>query len=217
MSRAPVTVTPDDTLTHALDLTRARKIRHLPVVSGGVHLTGILSDRDIRLAMPSPLTVEDHERADFLARTPVAAVMTRDVVTITGRDTVEDAAKMLRRHRIGSLPVVDARGVLEGMITGTDILHAFVQILGGTEPSSRMEVALDDRPGELARAIHVIGEELELNIVSIVVPSSRGGERKTAILHLDTIDPREALSALRDAGFEVGWPSLEDLRDGPGA
>jgi hypothetical protein len=57
MSPQPVTVGPDDTLAHALRLTRAHRVRHLPVVGSDQLLAGIVSDRDIRLAMPSPLTV----------------------------------------------------------------------------------------------------------------------------------------------------------------
>lgn len=213
MHREPITVGADATLAHALQLTRKHRIRHLPVVLPSQEITGIVSDRDIRLAMPSPLTVPDAERADFLERTPVAAVMTREVITASPHDTIEDAAKMLYRHRIGSLPVVDAHGRLQGILTETDILHAFVQILGGAQPASRIEVALADRPGELSRAVHVIGNDLGLNIVSVVVPSFPGKSRKTAILHLATIDPRIAIEALEAAGFEVGWPSLDwDLR-----
>lgn len=213
MHRDPFTVTPDDTLAHALQLTRRHRIRHLPVVLQGGALTGILSDRDIRLAMPSPLTVPDQERASFLERTPVAAVMSREVITVPPVETIEDAAKLLYQHRIGSLPVVNARGELEGILTETDILHAFVQLLGGAERASRLEVALPDRPGELARAIRVVGEQLRLNLVSVVLSPApvRGG--KTAVLHVATIDPREAVNALEEAGFEVGWPSLDwDLR-----
>ena len=66
---------------------------------------------------------------------------------------------------------------------------------------------------ELARAIEIISEQLGLNIVSLLVPSARPGEPRAAIINLATIDPREALTALQDAGFEVGWPALEnDLR-----
>ncbi len=210
MSRDPVTVTPDDTLARALELTRAHRIRHLPVCGKGGTLAGILSDRDIRLAMPSPLTVADAERADFLERTPVAAIMTREVITVTARETLEDAAKQLYRHRISSLPVVDAQGRLEGILTETDILHAFVQILGGMEPASRIEVALEDRPGDLTRAMHVIGEELKVNITSAVISAIGSQARKMAILHLATVDPREVIEALEAAGYQVGWPSLEE-------
>jgi acetoin utilization protein AcuB len=213
MSRDPITVTPDDTLAHALRLTRTHRIRHLPVCGGSGTLLGILSDRDIRLAMPSPLTVEDAERMDFLERTPIAAVMTREVITVTEGETVENAAKLLYKHRIGSLPVVDERDRLIGIITETDILHIFVQILGGTEPASRIEVSLEDEPGMLARAVSIIGEDLGVNLVSIVVPSERFERRKTAVLHLATIDPRDVIAGLEAKGFRVGWPALDhDLR-----
>lgn len=210
MTRDPVTVTPDDTLARALRLTRERRIRHLPVVDAAGTLAGILSDRDIRTAMPSPLTVEDPERVDFLERTPVAAIMTREVVTICARDTIEEAARLLCRHRIGALPVVDAAGRLEGILSETDILGAFVQVLGGAGPSTRLEVALADRPGELARVVRILGEELHINIVSALTSPVPVGGRRTVILHVSSIDPREALQALRGAGFEVGWPSLEE-------
>ena len=209
MTRDPVTISPDDTLASALELTRSRRIRHLPVVAGNQRLSGILSDRDIRLAMPSPLTAADAARIRFLQETPVAAVMTREVLTVLTTEPIENAAKLLYRHRIGALPVVDAGGQMHGIVTETDILHTFIQILGGMEQSSRIEIGLPDRPGELARAMHVIGEELDINISSINVPSIRGAERKTAIVHLATIDPRGAIRKLEAAGFAVGWPSLD--------
>lgn len=216
MSREVITVTPDDTLATALALTRQHRIRHLPVVLKDGHLAGILSDRDIRTAMPSPLEKADLGRADYLERTPIAAIMTRDVITVPASETIEDAAKLLFRHRIGSLPVVNAKKHLEGILTETDILHAFVQILGGAEPASRLEIALTDRPGELSRAMRVIGEDLHVNIVSLVVPSTRDKDLKTAILHVSTIDPREIIESLESAGYQVGWPSLEeDMRSAP--
>jgi len=214
MTADPVAVAPSDSLARALQLTREHRIRHLPVVEGG-ELVGILSDRDIRLAMPSPLTVADEDRAAFLERTTVAEMMTRDVITAGPYDTVEDAARELCRHRIGSLPVVDAHGRLLGMVTETDILHAFAEVLAAGGSSSRLEISLSDRPGELARALHIVGEELGLNITSMMVlPAGKDG-RKTAIVHVATIDPREAIEALEAAGARVGWPSLEnDLRRG---
>jgi acetoin utilization protein AcuB len=209
MHRDPVTVGPDDTLAHALRLTRRHRIRHLPVVHSGGGLAGILSDRDIRLAMPSPLTVPDAERVEYLEKTPIAAVMTREVMTVFPTDSVEEAARVLYRHRIGSLPVVGPNDELIGIITEADILYAFVQLFGGSEPCSRVEIALADRPGELAGAIRILGEDLRLNIVSIVVPSVPGQQQKRAVIHLATIDPREAVEALERGGFEVERPSLD--------
>jgi acetoin utilization protein AcuB len=213
MRREVITVSPDDTLATALRLTREHRVRHLPVVLANGELAGILSDRDIRLAMPSPLTTPDAERAEYLERTSIAGVMTRKVISIGPDDTVEDAAKLLVNHRIGSLPVVGADDRVLGILTETDVLHAFARLLGVAEPSSRIEISLEDRPGELGRALTIISEAAGLNVVSLMVPSLRQEDRKTAVVHLATIDPREAIDRLEGAGFEVGWPSLErDLR-----
>lgn len=214
MTADPVSVTPDDSLAHALRLTREHRVRHLPVVRGG-ELVGILSDRDIRLAMPSPIEVADPERAAMLERTPVERVMTREVITAGPFDAVEDAAEQICRHRIGALPVVDAHGRLLGMITETDVVTAFAEVLSAGGPSSRLEVSIADRPGELARLLAIIGGELKLNITSLMVLPAGEDGRKTAIVHVATIDPREAIEALERAGATVGWPSLEaDLRRG---
>lgn len=214
MTRDPFAVTPAASLSDALRLTREHRIRHLPVVDDGA-LVGIVSDRDIRLAMPSPLTAEDAGRIAFLESTPVSSIMTREVVTAGPYDAVEDAARLLSRHRIGALPVVDAHGRLLGILSETDVLHAFVELLGAAGASSRLEVALADRAGELARATRIVGEERGVNVCSMMVPPGTPGERRVAIFHVATIDPRPVIAALESAGFEVGWPSLErDLRHG---
>ena len=212
MTADPVSVGPDDTLADALRVTHERRIRHLPVVSGDA-LVGILSDRDLRTAMPSPLEAGDGEAAERVRRTPVSSVMTAEVITAGPYDSVEDAAKLLCRHRIGALPVVDAHGRLLGMISETDVLTAFAEVLSAGGASSRLELSLSDRPGELANALRILGAELHLNITSLMVLPRGEGGRKTAIVHVATIDPREAIAALEATGVRVGWPSLEaDLR-----
>ena len=212
MTRDPVTVSPGHSLADALRLTRAQRIRHLPVVQDG-EVVGMVSDRDVRLAMPSPLTESDDRRLAFLEQTTVGTLMKGDVATIGPNDAVEDAAKLMRRRRIGALPVVDANGAVLGILSESDVLDAFVEILGPPGQSSRIEVALPDRAGELARAMRLIGEEQGVNVCSLMVPPGAPGERRIAIVQVATIDPRDVIAALEAGGFEVGWPSLEtDLR-----
>jgi CBS domain-containing protein len=214
MSRDPITVTPDDTLAHALRLTRTHRIRHLPVCGGGGALLGILSDRDIRLAMPSPLTVEDAERMDFLERTPIAAVMSREVITVTdGRDDRERGEAALQApHRLAAGR--RRAGRWSGIITETDILHVFVQILGGSGAGlahrdlagrrARPAGARDaharrgaaHQPGQRRRAFRAAGGAQDGDRAP---PPSTRARRSTA---------------LERAGFQVGWPALDhDQRD----
>ena len=212
MTRDPVRVAADASIADALRLVRQHRVRHLPVLEDGT-LVGIVSDRDLRLAMPSPLGMETPEFVALVEGTRVDAIMARDVITTGPTDTLEDAAVRMTRSRVGALPVVDAEGALVGLISETDVLRAFVEVFTASGPASRLEVALDDRPGELARAVRVIGEECRLNIASIMVGRASPGARRTAVVHVATIDPREVIATLERNGIEVGWPSLEaDLR-----
>jgi acetoin utilization protein AcuB len=209
MTPDPVAVAADAPLSTALRLMREHRVRHLPVVEGG-ELVGMLSDRDLRLAMPSPLGMESPEDVAAAEGTPVAEVMSRGAITAGPYDTLEDSAVRMRRHRVGSLPVVDAAGGLVGILTETDIIQAFVEIFTSSGPSSRLEMSMPDRPGELSRAMRAIGEELNINVNSVMVTGRDGNGRKTAVVSLATIDPREAIAALERIGVEVGWPSLEN-------
>ncbi len=211
MQREVITVSPDDTLSTAVLETRRNRLRHLPVVLSNGDLAGIISDRDIRLAMPSPLLTADTDASDFLARTAIAAIMTREVITVESDAPIEDAAKLIYRHRISALPVLDEGMRLQGILTETDILRAFLQILGVSEPSTRIELTIPDRPGELGRALSVIGERAGVNIVSVLVPPRAVGGKRDAVLRLATIDPRGPLRELSAAGFAVTWAGLDQL------
>ena len=118
------TIAPDAPVAEALDIMAARGIRHLPVVDEDERFVGILSDRDIRRAIGK---VSVGEPLRGRAGT-VAAFMTLAVHVIGTNATLEDAARLMVRHKIGALPVLE-HGRLAGIITATDILAAFVQLL----------------------------------------------------------------------------------------
>lgn len=103
-----------------------KRIRHLLVVEGP-KLRGIITDRDVRLNLPSPATSLSVREFNYrLARLPVASAMTRDLVTIGPRRDVREAAQLMLDRKIGALPVVEG-DVLVGIITGTDLIRAFVK------------------------------------------------------------------------------------------
>ena len=125
MRRQLVTVTPDTPLSEARHLLAEHRIRRLPVIAGR-RLVGIVSDRDVRSASAS------HDR------TPVAQIMTRNVVTATSQMRADEAARIMLDGRFGGLPVVDG-GELTGIVTETDLLRALIDVLE-TESSERIAV-----------------------------------------------------------------------------
>ena len=127
MTGALVTVHPDTPVFAARHLMVERRIRHLLVTDPPGVLLGIVTDRDIRLSLPSQATsLSVWEMNYLLTKLAVRAVMTSTVVTIGPDDTVSAAARLMLDRRIGALPVLD-EGHLVGIVTETDVLRAFVR------------------------------------------------------------------------------------------
>lgn len=126
MTAKPITTGPDTSVIEARQLMVAKRIRHL-LVTDGSKLVGIVTDRDIRLNLPSPATsLSVWEMNYLLARLTVGSVMTKALVTVSPERDCRDAAVLMLDHRIGALPVVDG-GQLVGIVTETDLLRAFVK------------------------------------------------------------------------------------------
>ena len=127
MTGALVTARPDMPVLDARHLMLEKHIRHLPVTNESGELTGIVTDRDIRLNLPSQATsLSVWEINHLLARLTVDKVMTRSVITVGPDREARDAAQLMLDHTIGALPVVDG-GRLIGIVTETDLLRAFVR------------------------------------------------------------------------------------------
>jgi acetoin utilization protein AcuB len=206
MTREVVTLSPEATAAEALALCRETRIRHLPVLEEG-RLVGIVSDRDLRSAAPA---LGDPGRAEALGKIRVSDVMARDVMSARPGDPIEEAAHAMRERKIGCLPVLDG-DELVGIITSSDVMEALVQLMGAHEPGSRLVVSMPDRPGTLAGVAGIFGE-LGINIVSVVAgprqepPPGQQGPWRAGIFRIDTIDTREAVEILEQAGYSVLWP-----------
>jgi len=127
MTPSPITTGPDTPVLEARQLMIQKRIRHLLVVDGP-KLLGIVTDRDIRLNLPSPATSLSVWEVNYLlARMTVESAMTTSVVVVSPRHDAKEAASLMLDHKIGALPVVDG-GRLVGIITETDLLRAFVKL-----------------------------------------------------------------------------------------
>jgi acetoin utilization protein AcuB len=128
MTKKPLTVPVDTPVVEARRTMLEHRIRHLLVTDGG-RLAGIVTDRDIRLNMPSPATsLSVWEINYLLARMTVGSVMTKSVITVDPNRNAVEAARIMLDHKIGALPVVDG-GTIIGIMTETDIMRAFAAMV----------------------------------------------------------------------------------------
>jgi acetoin utilization protein AcuB len=128
MAGGLITVRPQTPVQQARDLMAKERIRHLPETGPGGALVGIVTDRDIRLNLPSRATsLSAQEINHRLLKLTVGEIMTRSVITIGPDAAARDAAQLMLDHKIGALPVLDD-GHLVGIITETDIVRAFVRV-----------------------------------------------------------------------------------------
>lgn len=125
MTVIPNTITPDTPLRHVIALMKAQGYRQLPVLDNG-RLAGIITDRDVRLALNSPLVLhERRENEALLDKLTAESCMTPNPITVTPDTPAYRAAEMLSIYKFGALPVVDSE-TLVGIVTVTDFLDYFV-------------------------------------------------------------------------------------------
>ena len=127
MTGAPITVSPDTSVLDARRLMLKERIRHL-LVTDDRRLVGIITDRDIRLNLPSQATSLSMWEVNYLlAKLTVGQVMTKGVIIIGPDQDARAAAQLMLEHKVGALPVLDG-DVLIGILTETDILRAFARV-----------------------------------------------------------------------------------------
>jgi CBS domain-containing protein len=132
MTRSLITTPPETSVVDARAVMDKQRIRHLLVTGENGELLGLVTDRDIRLNLPSPATtLSVWEMNALLARLSVGEIMTKAVITVGPNRDVREAAAIMLDHKIGALPVQE-NGRLAGIVTETDLLRAFVGALTQT-------------------------------------------------------------------------------------
>jgi len=132
MTADPKTIKEDDFVRTAVMLVLEHRIRHLPVVRGE-SLVGIISDRDLKRAMPSVVagaTAEEYQA--FMDETPIEQVMTASPITCTPDTDLVDLLREFCQHKVGAIPVVEGERVV-GIVTQTDMMQAFLKVLEGQQ------------------------------------------------------------------------------------
>lgn len=197
------TLTPEHTIEEALNMMSTYSFRHIPIVDEAEKLVGIVSDRDIKLTLPSVLSDDD---PDFTLKVPISRIMRKRVTYCHPLDFVEEIALDFYHYAIGAIPVL-RNGRIVGIITQKDMLNTYLELTGITEPGSIIEVEVEDRTG----VIYDIGKvfkDLNIKIVSISVYRNKEKKGyKTIVLRVQAMNPRKAIDTLKDRGFTVLEPS----------
>jgi len=155
MSKPVIIISPDMPITEALSLMKKEHIRRTPVVKNG-KLVGIVSDKDLLNASPSPVTtLSIWEMNYLLSKITIAEVMTKNVMTIDENTPIEQAARIMADNKIGGLPVVRDGNVV-GIITETDLFKVFLELMGAREAGVRVTALVEDKPGQLAALTEAI-------------------------------------------------------------
>lgn len=207
MSRPPITIGPNLSIHEALALFKKERIRRAPVIKNG-KLVGIVSEKDLLNASPSPATtLSVWEMNYLLSKLVVSEVMTRKVVTITEDTPIEEAARIMADNKIGGLPVVSGSRVV-GIVTETDLFKLFLELMGAREKGVRVTALISDTPGTLAaitKAIadaggnfiafgQFVGEDVSTRVITFKVSNLNQAQVKKALAsHIKkTWDIREA-------------------------
>jgi len=144
-----------------------------------------------------------HELHYLLEKVKVRDIMTANVVTVTPETPIEEAARLMLQHRIGSLPVL-RRTELVGIITETDILHAFVEVMGVRTEQARLELILEDRPGAFLDICRIIQDQGG-DIASVVTATatSQGVQKKVMLFRLEGVAVDSLVKQLEASGHTV--------------
>ena len=141
----PITITEQASIREAIELMKINSIRHLPVVSEGDVLMGFVTLADLKQGL-IPSMVADLTLSDL---------MIKDPITVDPDEDIEIAAQLIYKYKIGGIPVVK-RGKVVGIITESDILRAFIDMMGILTSSSRIDVVIGKEPGSFKKALQII-------------------------------------------------------------
>lgn len=190
MTRSPVVVESSEKLATVRQKMDQGNFHRVPVVDGG-KLVGIVSDRDLR------------QHTGSLEDVKVNGAMTKPVVNVTPTTMLEQAALLMVKHRIGGLPVVE-QGKVVGIITATDLLRAFAEVLGATQEGiARIDLSLGDS-SELAMVAQLVAQENgEILGMGVYQDEGKEGRRKVTYLRLRSADANRVARMLTEKNYNV--------------
>ena len=186
----PITITEKASVRDAIELMKENSIRHLPVVSQKKVLKGFLTLADLKQGL-IPSMLGDLTLTDLIIKNPISVDPDNDI---------EVAAQLIYKHKIGGMPVVK-QNKLVGIITETDILRAFIDMMGILTATSRIDVVIQDEPGLFKKALQIINDSGG-DIINAGITAQQASKRIYSF-RLSACKTKIIKEALEDSGFEV--------------
>lgn len=211
MMRHPAMISPDALATDAQQVMAENKIHHLPVVGDGKRLVGLLTRQRLTLEPDTLGSLNVWEIGRYLYGLKVKKIMIplNRVYTIEPHHTVEQAARTLAEHEIGCLPVIDKDKVVVGLITETDLLRSYPEMLGLPVPGVRVTMRMPDQFGEFNKLMSIMGQH-ELCVMGVgTYPSPRKDGYYDAVVKISKTSMSEVEAVLG----QVPGQEIIDIRD----
>lgn len=207
MSKDLITAAADMKIGQAHNLMQERRIRHLPVIDEAGKLIGMVSDRDMRSAMPSTLLDRNiyEEMMEKVMNFTVADIMTKEPVKIYVYYTIQDVLLIQRKYKVGAVPVIDDEGYLKGILSTRDLLSAFVSVMGIDEPGSLLCILSEEKQGQMKKIVDIVTEE-RISLGSVLVSKTLEKNKKAVFPYLLTNNVARVKTRLLEAGFELTDP-----------
>jgi acetoin utilization protein AcuB len=204
MTRKVITIDPEADIFMAQELIAENRIRHLPVVDEDNMLLGIVTDRDIRSALPYRYfkdSVSEEEKENF-TNLRIKDIMSKDVITVSPTYTIQDALLLIQNANVGALPVVNEQKRLKGIISVRDLLRTFINVLGIGEPGTLLCVLVDEKVGQLKRIVDAITEE-NVSFGSVLVARYWDENKRAVFPYLLTQNVVHVKKKLENMGFTL--------------
>jgi len=204
MTKNVIAINPEAGIVDARNRMKEHDIHHLPVVQNDNTLIGIVTDRDVRSALPSPFfqREETEPDRDSIAKLKVEDIMTKNPVTVSPSNTLEDALLLMQQVNVGAFPVVDQNKKLIGIITVRDLMRAFINVLGLHEPGTLLCILAENKLGTMKRIVDAISEE-RIPFGSILVARTWEEGKRAVFPYLLTSNVAHVKKKLKNLGFEL--------------
>ncbi len=202
MTRNVITVDQEACILDAQELMAENKIRHLPIIDKNQQLIGIVTDRDIRSALPYRFYEEPQSVREKIRALKVKDIMTKDPISISPTYTIQDALLLIQNAKVGALPVVDDDRCLTGIISVRDLLRAFINVLGIGEPGTLLCILVEEKIGQLKKIVDAVTEE-NISFGSVLVARYWDKNKRAVFTYLLTQNVAHVKKKLQGMGLTL--------------